>query len=150
MKTLRQNQFLKSAQESEWSIRQHRRLSAYARQWDWPIRNVLKQLGRSKWPEKRRLGLLPDPMTRVRSELTPEKAVWWVEHDIPPYDRFRCAAYSVELEMDGEGQPRVVVRSGGGSYPLDELGIHALRTVLVRAAQDLPAIIPRRMGPAFD
>jgi hypothetical protein len=73
-----------------------------------------------------------------------------VEHDIPPYDRYRCAAYRVELSLTDDDRPALSVESGAGMYPVTPLSREALEAALARAGQDPPLVVPREMGEALD
>jgi hypothetical protein len=96
------------------------------------------------------LGVIPVRQHRVRHKTGPDSYVWWVEHDIPPYDRYRCAAYRVELSLTDQNQPALRVESGAGVYPVTPLSREALEAALARAGQDPPLVILREMGEALD
>jgi hypothetical protein len=121
-----------------------------ARQWDGPIRAGLAQLARTIWPDGHILGLIPARRYRLRQQFFPGSYVWWIEHDIPPYDRYWCAAYRVELTLGGTRPPTLNVQSGTTSYPVQPLTNENLTKVLAQTGDDLPLLIPRHMGRAVD
>ena len=124
-------------------------LSKIARQWDHRIRRELYRFAQRQWPEVRLLGL-PIHRYRLRKQFEPGTFMWWVELDIPPFDRYRCEAYRVELSLAGPDQPRLVVRTGIYTYPVAPMSMRELKTVLVRAGADPPLVIRREFGPALD
>jgi hypothetical protein len=73
-----------------------------------------------------------------------------VEHDIPPWDRYHCAAYMVELGLDEARNPVITLRSGREEYRLEQPTVSSVAQQLARLSQEPPRIIPRRMGVAFD
>ena len=123
-------------------------LIALARQWDGPIRAGLAQLARTIWPNGHTFGLIPARRYRSRQRFSPGSYVWWIEHDIPPYDRYWCAAYRVELSLDETGTPTLNVQSGTASHPVRPLTKENLTKVLAQAGDDLPLLILRHMGRA--
>ena len=76
--------------------------------------------------------------------------IWWVERDIPPYDRYRCEVYSVELAIGERGQVRLSVMSGEEEYPVEPTDERTLVSALILASKDDPMIVPRQMGAALD
>jgi hypothetical protein len=87
----------------------------------------------------------------LRREIDNKQITWWVEHDIPPYDRFRCAAYFIRLELDDPSSSfTLTIWSGANRYFLERPSPEVVEQVLVKLAQDPPVIIPRRMGKATD
>jgi hypothetical protein len=121
-----------------------------ARQWDKPIRAGLAQLARTIWPNDHRFGLIPAHRYRLRQRCAPGSYLWWIEHDIPPYDRFWCTAYQVELNLDEADIPTLTVQSGTTNHPVRPLTKENLIRVLAQAGNDLPLLIPRHMGQADD
>ena len=121
-----------------------------ARQWDKPIRDGLAQLAQTIWPNGHILGPIRTRPYRLRKRISPENSVWWIEHDIPPYDRYWCAAYQVELNLDAACTPTLTVQSGTATHPVRPLTKENLTKVLVQTSDDLPLLIPRHMGRADD
>ena len=121
-----------------------------ASHWDNAITRELRRFAQYLWPNTRLLGLIPIHSYRLRKQLESETIVWWVERDIPPFDRYRCEAYRVELSLAGPDQPRLVVRSSISAYPVIPIGVESLKTALVRAGADTPLVIRRQFGPALD
>jgi len=125
-------------------------LTKIARHWNAGIRHELRQFAQFLWPDARLLGLVHIHSYRLRKQLESETIVWWVERDIPPFDRYRCEAYRVELSLAGSDQPTLFVRSGISAYPVVPMSVEGLKTALVRAGADTPLVIQRQFGPAFD
>jgi hypothetical protein len=125
-------------------------LAETASRWDRTIYRELRHFAQYLWPNARLLGLIPIHSYRLRKQSEPEQIVWWVERDIPPFDRYLCEAYRVELSLAGPDQPRLVVRSGMSTYPVVPISIEALKAALVQAGADTPLIIHRQFGPALD
>jgi hypothetical protein len=76
--------------------------------------------------------------------------VWWVERDIPPYDKYQCATYRVYMVLEDENQPFLAVQSGVGIYPVVPLTGENLNRNVAKAGQDPPVIISRTMGEIHD
>jgi len=132
----------------EW--RQARQLALRTRQWDRLIQGELRRFAQTMWDGRRYLPWLGRHSYRLRSQHGDGTLAWWVEKDIPPYDRYLCAAYLVQLTLDRDGQPSVTVHSGNGVYPVAALDADHLEIALTRAAKDAPLTIPRNMGAALD
>jgi hypothetical protein len=124
-------------------------LAKIASRWDRAINRELRQFAQCQWPDIHLLGLVPIHSFRLRKQLESEMIVWWVERDIPPYDRYRCEAYRVELSLVEPGQPRLIVRSGKSENPVVPMTIEGLKIALVRAAADTPLVIRREFDPAL-
>jgi hypothetical protein len=120
-----------------------RRLAELAQQWDRIIRQELSGLAELLWSDEFLLGVIPIHHYRVRYQSSPQLHVWWVEHDIPPANQYRYAAYRVLLTMDSEANPRLTVQSGEGVYSVTPLKLTALKEALAEAGGDDPLIIPR-------
>jgi hypothetical protein len=121
-----------------------------ARHWDSGIRRELRRFAQYLWPDTHLLGLVPLHGYRLRKRLESETLIWWVERDIPPYDRYRCEAYSVELNLAGPAQPQLVVRTGISAYPILPISMEGLKITLVQAGADTPLVIRREFEPALD
>lgn len=113
------------------------------------IRKVLIRLAKIKWGSRRVLGLFTTGTYRVRSEHSDGRYVWWIEHDLPPSDLYRCAAYIVEAISFGN-RVAWTLRTGAGDYEIPEPTDDSIEAILVKAAKDQPLIIPRRMGAVKD
>lgn len=125
-------------------------LAKLASRWDSAITRELRRFAQYLWPGARLLGLVPIHSYRLRKQHELETIVWWVERDIPPYDRYRCEAYRVELSLERPGQPRLVVRSGFSAYPVVPISMEGIKSALVRAGLDSPLVIRRQFGSALD
>ena len=121
-----------------------------ARGWDKMVRRELSSFARALWPEGHELRWPGSHSYRLRKQSEPNRFIWWVERDIPPQDRYRCAAYRVELSGNGQGHNTLIVQSGEGEYPVVPADESGLEVALIQASQDDPLIIPRRMGAALD
>jgi hypothetical protein len=121
-----------------------------ARQWDGVIRDGLRHLAQALWPDGHVLKLVPVHDYRLRRHVTLEIYTWWVEHDIPPYDQHWCAAYEVQLTLDGQDGPTLTVHSKTTAYTVTLPTVEALDAALARAGEDPPLIIQRNMGEATD
>jgi hypothetical protein len=125
-------------------------LRTLAHTWDRVVRNELQQMAKILWPDKPWMGFMPVNTYRLRKQITGKGAMWWIERDISPFDRFQCAAYRVELTLAGTDQPRWIVRSGIAAYPLPAMSAGDLKSALQQASGDVPMIIRRKFGPALD
>jgi len=114
------------------------------------IRFALKQLADAIWPKQRLLGFLPVRSYRLRKEAKSGDFMWWVEHDIPPYDRYRCEAYAVKLSLNNQNETILKVLSGTNTYPVLQPLKSNIDKVLEKAVHDPPMVISRRMGAAHD
>jgi hypothetical protein len=126
------------------------RLGKAAHKWDPTIRRMLHRFARRQWPDEHLLGLIPVHRYRLRKQVEPGIYRWWVEHDIPPYDRFQCAAYQVEMILNGPDQPQLILHSGEAVYPVAPLTAEKLADAFARMRADAPLIIHRQFGPALD
>lgn len=136
--------------QTSTSSNQRHRLANFARHLDRGIRREMHGFGENIWPDTYILGLIPVHGFRLRKRCSSEKITWWIEHDIPPYDRYRCEAYQVELRLIKPDQPRLVVRSGISTYPVITMSVEEFKKTLVRAGADKPMFIHRQFGPALD
>lgn len=127
-----------------------RRTEDLVQHWDILIRAELHRLAEILWPDGHLLGIIPVRQHRVRHKAGGGSYLWWVEHDIPPYDRYRCAAYRVELSLTDQNRPALSVESGAGVYPVTSPSREAFEAALARAGQDAPLVILREMGEALD
>ena len=127
-----------------------RRLVQTARQFDRMIRRELRRLGVALWGVDWVLGVIPISRYRVRFESGAPICTWRVEHDLPPCDWHRCAAYQVHLRLDDRDAPVIAVRSQAAAHRVAPLTAETLQAALVEAAQETPLIILRDMGEASD
>ncbi len=127
-----------------------RTLAGFANRQEHNIHASLGRLAQTLWPDRQLLGLIPVHDYRIRHQVDHQGYVWWVEHDIPPYDRYQCAAYRVILTLNDHQEPIWFVQSGSRSYMISDPVSGSIERVLACAGQDPPMIIPRRMGPAMD
>jgi hypothetical protein len=70
-------------------------LKALSQQWDRHIRHFLGALAQSRWPDRHIFGLIPRTQLPLTAPNKHPGDHLWVEHELPPYDLFRCAAYRV-------------------------------------------------------
>ena len=132
---------------------QHERargLAQAARQFDRMIRRELQRLGTALWGADYVLGVIPIRRYRVRFQPGAESCTWRVEHDLPPYEWYRCATYQVQLALDDCDAPVITVHSRTATHGVTPLASESLRVALVEAAQEAPLIISRDMGEASD
>jgi hypothetical protein len=125
-------------------------LRSLAHTWDRVVRSELLRIAQDLWQAKPWMGFMPVHPYRLRKQVTRGGAVWWIERDISPFDRYQCAAYRVELTLADPDQPRWVVRSGIAVYPLPAMSADDLKSALQRASGDVPMILQRKFGPALD
>jgi hypothetical protein len=118
--------------------------------WSAKMRYELRWFGSTLWPKRRLLKWFRLPSYRMRHQLLGDQATWWIERDIPPVDRFRCAAYLVHLRLDSRMGIVMSVESGERTIPVIPLSAANLRAALLQAGADRPLIIPRQMGDALD
>lgn len=137
-------------QEQEQAAEQVQYLAEVAQQWDSAIREGLQHLAQTLWPDEHLLELIPIHRYRLRHQITSTGYLWWVEHDIPPQDRYSCVAYRVQLALNGEGQPTLTVQSEAAAYDVAPLTVETLGAALARAGEDPPLVVPREMGQATD
>lgn len=129
--------------------RQHA-LVTLGRQWDHTVRAELRDLADALWPNGHVLGAVPVHAYRLRHHFAAQEWVWWIEHDIPPYDRYHCAAYRVTLSLGEANEPVLSVEGGDGAERVAPLTRDALEAALERAGQGAPLVIPRAFGEAIE
>jgi hypothetical protein len=125
-----------------------RRLAELGHQWDHTVRTELQRLAHALWPNNRALERLSVHRVRLRHQVEGEAWVWWLERDIPPYDRFHCEAYRVTLKLDAAGGPILTVESGAGAQAVAPQSAEALEAALAEAGRNPPLVIPRARGEA--
>jgi len=130
--------------------KQHAKVNHVAHQWNLRISRALKRLGYEIWPTLFWLGVIPIPQFRLRHESQSFSWIWWIEHDIPPYDRYRCAAYRVELSLDEKGFPVLCIKSGVLDRILAGSDLAVFEKTLALASQEPPLIIHRNFGRVND
>lgn len=118
------------------------RLAELAQQWDGQVRRELSGLAELLWSDEYLLGVIPIHHYRVRYQAGPRVHVWWVEHDLPPGEHQRCAAYRVLLSLDADGNPTLTVQSGAAMYAVSPLTLTALTEAVANAGGDDPLIVP--------
>ena len=118
--------------------------------WDSPVRQALNELAQVRWPSQYFLKLIPVSTYRLRDhQVAAQLHLWWVEHDIPPYDKYQCASYQVYLTVNNEeNEPMLFVQSGSKVYPVTPLTEKNLKVIVAQAGQDQPIVITRNMGKA--
>jgi len=115
-----------------------------------PIRHELSVFAKLVGFEEDHAGAFPSKRYRLRKETHPGRVTWWIEKDIAPYDRYRCAAYQVDLCLAATGGEKLYFRSGSQKYVIDVSNLPAIHNVFLEAGNDPALIIPRRMGAALD
>lgn len=125
-------------------------LSRVAYQWDGRIRKAMRKIGKEIFPDGFWLGVIPVPQFRLRRMAGPAAWLWWIEHDIPPYDRFSCEAYQVELSLSQAGKPVICIRSGAWDRKLSGAELINFERTLALACREAPLIIHRNFGPVKD
>jgi hypothetical protein len=125
-------------------------LQALSQQWDRHIRNILGDVAKRKWPDRRLFGLIPIHSYRLRRVSHPGMSVWWIEHDLPPYDLFRCEAYRITLDLNLDCQPSMQVEYQSGSYSIEPLTPRKFLEKVQKLEELPPLIIPRKMGIVTD
>jgi len=125
-------------------------LKALSQQWDRHIRHFLGDLAKRRWPDRYLLGFIPVHSYRFRRESLPRTSIWWIEHDLPPFDLFRCAAYRITLHLNQDCQPSMQLECRSGSYSIEPLTPKNFRDTLQKLEKQSPLIIPRKMGPVTD
>lgn len=126
-----------------------RQLEKTAHQWNKFILHELRQFAARKWSDLHVLKVIPVHAFRLRKNHLPESISWWVEHDIPPFDRYHCEAYLIELTLKDSGQPQLLIRTGSSTYPVIPMNREGFRQTLLKASADQPMIIFRDFGPAI-
>lgn len=126
-----------------------RRLAELGHQWDHTIRTGLQRLAHVLWPNGHALDRLSVHRVRLRHQVEGEAWVWWLERDIPPYDRFRCEAYRMTLELNAAGEPVLTIESGASAQAVAPLSQEALEVALAQAGENPPLVIPRTRGEAI-
>ncbi len=128
-------------------------LRHYEHELNGPVRAALKRLAKELWGDERALTSLPihtHTHDRLRHHSEADTVVWWTEHDIPPYDRFRCEAYYVRLTLDDQGAPQLSIETGAACHILHPDSFDRLENILADAGREPPVIVPREMGPVHD
>jgi len=115
-----------------------------------PIQSELRAFARAIWFAERGPMIFLDWRYRLRKEIHPDKAIWWIEADIPPFDRYRCAAYRVELDQTAAGENRLSFQTGSQRYEINLNDISTIHAAFIKASFDPALVISRRMGTAFD
>jgi hypothetical protein len=121
--------------------------SRHRRQAESEIRRALHRFATARWPRKRGYGL-SDTHTHVQQQ--PDYTAWRVEHDIPPYDLYRCEAYFVILRMDPKNDAEIVIQSSRSEVHLPLREIDRLDALLAQAGKEPAFIVPRAKGEALD
>lgn len=137
-------------EDIEKSNQRQQELHRQQMKWDKCVRKALTELGDALWSRHRLLRLLPTKSFRLRSRGDEIEYYWWIEKDIPPHDRYRCAAYIVCMKMDTNLNPILVVRSGDRMHVVNQPDEAALYRAVEKAGREAPLITARHMGPAWD
>lgn len=120
------------------------RFSKLINAWDEPIREALNRMAHKLWPPDYAFGLIPVSTYRLRDQqIDSEIHMWWVERDVPPYEKWLCQAYQVYLILEFQHEPILTVQSGTAVYPITPPTVVALEATLTKASQDAPLIILR-------
>ena len=125
-------------------------LKALSQQWDRQIRQLLGDVAKRRWPDRHLFGLIPIHNYRLRRESHPGMSIWWIEHDLPPYDLFRCEAYRITLNLNQDCQPSIQLEYQFGSYSIEPLIPKKFLEKMQKLEKQPPLIIPRKMGVVAD
>ena len=125
-------------------------LDHQAEAWSKLIRSSLVQVAENRWPHRLLFGLVPRKAYRLRQRRAPRTVLWWIEYDLPPYNRYRCAAYLAVMRVNSQRQPFVILRSGKSTRVIHRLSENVLKEALILIGQEPPMVISRDMGPAWD
>lgn len=128
--------------KQKWALR----FAELINEWDPLVCQVLNQLAQILWPPKFVLKLIPVSVYRLRDRQVGTVHLWWIERDIPPFDRYQCAAYLVYLSLSMTYRPVLSVQSGQRVYPITPATEEQLITTVMKAGQEPPLIISRNMG----
>lgn len=119
--------------------------------WGKVIKFLLKRVALERWGEYRSFfGILRRKDYRLRVNKGPGYIIWWIEHDIPPYDLYRCESYRVTARIEGVGEPLINVESNTDSIQLYRPSLKGFENALKRIVKQPPLHIPRRMGEAWE
>ena len=111
--------------------------------WDQPIRQMLNQVAKKRWPPKYIWGFIPIASYKVYSKWTTSLVHQWsIERDIPNLSHL-CEAYRIQLRLDELGQPVLLIQSGDNDYPVSILVADAIEATLAQVADDIPLITTR-------
>ena len=114
------------------------------------IQQELRSFACAVWAADCHPGFLQARRYRLRKEIRPGQAIWWIEKDIPPADRYRCAAYLIQLQSTTAGEDKLFFQSGLRKYPIHLNNLSGIHDTLSQASKDPALMIPRRMGAALD
>lgn len=123
---------------------------ALSQQWDRHIRHVLGDIAQQRWPDRYLFGLIPIHRYRLRRETHPGMSVWWIEHDLPPYDLFRCEAYRLTLDLNRDCQMSMQLEYRSGSFAIEPLTPRKFLEKMQKLEELPPMIISRKMGIVTD
>lgn len=121
--------------------------SRQRRQTESEIRRALHRFAAARWPRKRWYGLT---YTHYHVQQQPKYTAWRVEHDIPPYDLYRCEAYFVTLRMESKNDAEIVIQSSRSVVHLPLQEIDLLDALLAQVGKEPAFIVPRAKGEALD
>lgn len=136
--------------DREWERQRACHLTKIAQLWDAAICQGLQNLAQATWRNCHMFGLVPLRRYRLRHQVTPEAHVWWVEHDVPPYDLYWCAAYRIQLTLNDRDDPVLTVKSETALHQVTPLTVKVLHTILAQTGKELPLLILRKMSTAND
>lgn len=122
-------------------------LVAFQKSLDPTIQHALRVFAQNRWPG---VGWLHRKNYRLHVNADPDQLVWWVEHDVPPFDLYRCEAYFISLSRTKSNLPVLALRSGQRELHLQLSELDRLQAKLALMLFDAPLIIPRRKGVALD
>ena len=118
--------------------------------WSKLIRSSLVRVAENRWPHRMLFGLVPRKAYRLRQKRSPRTMMWWIEYELPPYNRHRCAAYLAVMQVNNQRQPFVILRSGKSTRVIHRLSETVLQEAVILIGQEPPMVIARDMGPAWD
>jgi len=149
---MKTNTFPHFSHQASQSIRQgEEALRQFDHIWGKVIKSLLKRVALERWGEYRSFfGIIRRKDYRLRVNKGSGIITWWIEHDIPPYDLYRCEAYRVTARIEGGNKPMIYVESNVESVLLNHLSSEELENAAARIVKQPPLHIPRRMGRAWD
>jgi hypothetical protein len=150
--TVKTNTFPHFFQKTSQSMRQGEDvLKQFNLTWGKIIKSLLKFVAMEKWGNYQSFrGIIRRKNYRLRVNKGPGYIIWWIEHDIPPYDLYRCEAYRVTARIEGVGEPLINVESNTDSIQLYRPSLKDFENALKRIVKQPPLHIPRRMGEAWE
>ena len=126
-------------------------LKQFDHTWGKVIKSLLKYVALENWGKYQSFSsIIRRKDYRLRVNKGTGIITWWIEHDIPPYDLYRCEAYRVTARIERGNKLLIYVESGVESILLNHPSSEKLENAVASIAKQPPLHIPRRMGEAWD